>query len=117
MSQIQCDIVCLSETLADDGNYNLVGGHRLFCCRDEFKRSGVGILVNARWAPYIIDWCKISDKVAYVDLALNGTKYRVIAIYIPHVGCDISYFTICFDHLRKTVLDCQRLEVYDWRGS
>jgi exonuclease III len=108
VSEIQWDVVCLSETWANDGNYTLEGGHRLFCCRDEFRWSGVAILVNARWAPCIIDFCKISDRVAYVDLVLSGTKYRIIAVYVPHAGYHVDYFTVCFDHLRKTLLDGQR---------
>ena len=94
MTKIHWDVVCLSETWAEDGNYILVGGHFLFCYRDEFKYSGVAILVNARWTPFIIDFSKISDTLAYVDLILNGTKYRIIAVYILHVGYDLDYFTV-----------------------
>ena len=70
---------------------------------------GIGILVNARWAPCIRNCCKISDRIGYVDLVLNGTKYRIIAVYIPHAGYNIDYFTVCFNYLRKAVLDGQRL--------
>ena len=101
-------MVCLSETWAPDGNYTLDGGHRLFCCRDEFKFSGVAILVNARWAPCIIEFCKVSDRIAYVDLVLNGTKYRIVSVYIPHAGYDVNFFNMCFDHLRTTLSDGQQ---------
>ena len=104
VSEIQWDVVCLSETWATDGNYTLDGGHRLFCCRDEFRHSGVAILVNARWAPCIIDFCKVSDRVGYVDLVLNGTTFRIISVYVPHAGYDVNYYTVCFDHLAQAIL-------------
>ena len=56
----------------------------------------------------IIEFCKVSDRVTYVDLVLNGTKYRIISVYVPHAGYDVSCFTICFDHLRKALSDGQR---------
>ena len=108
VSEIQWDVVCLSETWGVDGNYTLTDGHRLFCCRDEFRFSGVAIFLNARWVPYIIQFVKISDRVCYVDLLLNGTKYRIISVYFPHAGYDTIYFTACVDHLRKTLFDGQR---------
>ena len=54
VSEIQWDIVCLSETRAPDGDYTVCGGHRLFCGRDDFIYAGAAILVNVRWVPYII---------------------------------------------------------------
>ena len=73
----------MSGTRATDGNYTVGGGHRLFCGRDEFIYAGVAILVHARWASSIIRFHKISDKLVFVDLLLHGSKYKVIAIYVP----------------------------------
>jgi len=67
------------------------------------------ILVHARWASSIIRFHKVSDRLVYVDLLLNGNKYRVIAVYVPHAGYDVYWFDTCFDHLRKTIIDGQRM--------
>ena len=56
----------------------------------------------------IIECCKVSDRVTYVDLVLNGAKHRIISVYVPHAGYDVSCFTICFDRLRKALSDGQR---------
>ena len=108
MSEIQWDVVCLFETRAADGNYIVRGGHRLFCGSDEFIYAGVAILVHSRWASSIIQFHKISDRLVFVDLLLHESKYRVIAIYVPHAGYQQIWFDECFDHLRTTVLEAQR---------
>ena len=86
VNEIQWDVVCLSETRAEDGNYTLDDGHRLFCGRNEFKYAGVSILVHARWTGSIVRFCKVSDRVVYGDLLINDRKYRIIAVYVPHGG-------------------------------
>lgn len=92
MSKIQWDVVCLSETRIVDGNYTIRGGHRLFCGRDEFVYARVAILVHTRWALSIIQFHKISDRLLFVDLLLHGSKYNVIAIYVPHAGYQQIWF-------------------------
>ena len=109
VNEIQWDVVCLSETRAADGNYTLENGHRLFCARNEFIHAGVSILVNARWKHSILQFGKVSDRVAYVDLCINNKQYRIIAVYVPHGGYDQHCFDYCFDHIRQTILEGQRL--------
>ena len=65
VDEIEWDIVCLSETRSEDGNYTLYGGHRLFCGRGEFVHARVAISIRARWASSIIQYHKISDRLVY----------------------------------------------------
>ena len=43
-----------------------------------------------------------------MDVKLNAWNYRIIAIYAPHAGYTVHEFNICFDDLRKCVLEGQR---------
>ena len=47
--------------------------------------------------------------MVYVDLVINDRKYRIVSVYVPHGGYDQIHFDTCFDHIRQTVLDGQRL--------
>ena len=116
-NEIQWDVICLSETRVEDGNYTLDGGHRLFCGRNGFKYARVSILVHVRWAENILRFCKISDRVVYADLLINDRKYRIVAVYVPHGGYGQVHFDDCFGYIRQTILDGQRLGMKSMMGG
>ena len=49
----------------------------------DFVHAGVGILIHARWTSSVTKFCRISDRLLYVDVKLHGKLYKILAIYVP----------------------------------
>ena len=52
---------------------------------------------------------QVSDRVMYVDIVVNHITVRMVATYFPHAGYSIDDYNLCFDSLRKVVLDGLRI--------
>ena len=89
VSDLQWDVVCFSETRAWSNDSILDGGHRLICSCKYSKCVGVAILVHKKWTKSIVKVEQISDRVMYVDIAMEHIVVRVVATYFPHVGYSV----------------------------
>ena len=108
LTGIRWDFICYSETRCPNKDVTLVGGHRLVTSLGDFVHAGVGILIHARWTSDVTTFCRVSDRLLYVDVKLHGKGYRILAIYVPHAGYNVNEYEICLDDLRKCVLEGQR---------
>ena len=130
LSDISWDVVCFSETRLPSQDIILVGGHRLISSLGTFVHAGVAILIHQRWVQSVTSFSRVSDRLLLVDLTMHERLYRIQSIYIPHAGYHVNDFNICFDDLRKSVLEGQQIgrkcfiggdfnaEMYrGWRGN
>ena len=109
LSDLSWDIVCFSETRLPSEDIILEGGHRLISSLGTFVHAGVAILIHARWVQFIKTFVRVSDRLLYLDLSVNGRCYRFSAVYFPHAGYSWDAFNSCYDDLRSTVLEGQHL--------
>ena len=100
---ISWDIVLFSETRMQSGQQILDGGHKLYTSLDNNQFAGVGILIHAKHIKKSIRVHNISGRVLGLDVCINGTKIRVVAIYLPHCGYDVEDFDQAFDQIRCIV--------------
>ena len=105
LSDLSWDIVCFSETRLPSQDIILVGGHRLISSLGTFVHAGVAILIHQRWVQSITSFSRVSDRLLFVDLSMRERLYRIQFIYRTHGGYYVNDFNICFDDLRKSVLE------------
>ena len=86
LHDIPWDIVLFSETCMQSGQQIVDGGHKLYISLDDNHFAGVGILVHAKHVKQSMKFHVISGRVLALDVSINRTKNRVVAVYLPHCG-------------------------------
>ena len=109
LSDLSWDIVCYYETRLPSQDIILEGGHRLVSSLGTFVHAGVAILIHQRWVQFITKFIRVSDRLLYLDLFVNGRSYRFSAVYVPHAGYSVDIFNSCYDDLKSIVLEGQQL--------
>ena len=88
LNSVQWDFVFLTETWRTETREILqLQTGDLFCgSGSENATRGVGFVVNKRWARNLKQFQCIDERVAFMDISVDGTDYRLIATYFPHSG-------------------------------
>ena len=85
LTDIQWDILFLSETRAPDDDKLVIGGHRLLTSNAGENHEGVALMIHSRWTANILHICRVSGRLMYADICIGLHIYRFIgeAYYIP----------------------------------
>ena len=103
LSDVEWDVVLLSETRALSQSLVLDGGHLLYTELDENKFAGVGILLHSKHVRKSNKMHAIGGRIMALDFMVNKMKVRVVAVYLPHIGYGVPEFNDTFDQLRCVV--------------
>ena len=79
-------IVLLGETRTKSGQSILDGGHMLYTSLEDNQFVGVGILLHSKHVKKNNRIHAFSGRVLALDICVDGTIIRVVAVYLPHCG-------------------------------
>ena len=80
-------------------------------CGAGFKKGeqGGAILIHQRWASGFNAFHAISGRICAVDINIGGNALRVIAVYMPHGGCDDTEVEGVYTQLASVVCGSRRI--------
>ena len=84
LSIIAWDIILFSDSRRPSQDIILDGNHRFIYHLGAYRASGVGILIHSKHVDYVKNIVLISDREISVDFINDKSKYRYIALYMPH---------------------------------
>ncbi|KAI5095122.1 hypothetical protein C0J45_15197 [Silurus meridionalis] len=67
---------------------NIGGVFKLFYHGVDGKRNGVGVILKEEYSKCVVEVKRVSDRVMYVKLEVEGMMINVISAYAPQVGCE-----------------------------
>ena len=75
----------------------------LYTSLDDNQFAGVAILLHSKHVKKSNKIHVISGRVLGLDVSINGTRFRVVATYLPHCGYSVEHFDETFDQIRCIV--------------
>ena len=109
LTDIQWDILFLSETRAPDDDKLVTGGHRLLTSNGGENHEGVALMIHSRWTSNILHVGRVSGRVMYADICIGLHIYRFIGVYLPHSGYSFQEFENAVMSMRGLLEDGMRL--------
>ena len=82
------DIPCVKETRWKGSKARNVGdGCNIFYHGEYGRRNGVGVILKEDYIGRVIEVKRVSDRMMYMKLDIEGVMMSVISAYVPKVGC------------------------------
>ena len=84
------DIVLLSETWreASHERWRTEEGHLFLGSGGKKGEKGVGVIVNRKWTQGLQKFRSVNERICYIDINIMSRRFKFIAVYMPHGGCD-----------------------------
>ena len=85
MVKIKVDILCVQETRWKGSKARNIGG----CCKivyhgEDGRRNGVGVILKEDFIGRVLEVKRVSDRMMYMKLDIEGVMMTVISAYAPH---------------------------------
>ena len=103
LSDVEWDVVLLSETRVPAQSLVLDGGHLLYTSIEDNSFAGVGILLHSKHVRKSNKIHAVGGRIMALDFMVNKIKMRVVAVYLPHLGYPVIEFNETFDQLRCVI--------------
>ena len=82
------DIVCVQETKWKVSKAKNIGdGCKIFYHDEDGRRNGVGVILKEDYIGRVIEAKRVSDRMMYMKLDIEGVMMTVISAYAPRYGC------------------------------
>ena len=82
------DILCVQETRWTESKArNIGGGCKMFYHGEDGRRNGVGVILKEDYIGRVLEVKRVSDRMMYIKLDIEGMMMTVISAYAPQVGC------------------------------
>ena len=108
LQSVSWHIVLFSETRAASRSVVLDGGHKLFAFLGDHRYAGVDILVHADLVGDVYRVHRVSGRVLAIDLRRGGCVFRIVSVYCPHGGYEITDLEEMYHQLHVLFLEAQR---------
>ena len=63
------------------------GGYKMWYCGSENKKNGVRIRLKKEHVDSIVELWRVTDRIIFLKMELDGVVLNVISAYAPKVGC------------------------------
>ena len=81
-------MLCTQETRWKGAKAREVGeGYKLYYYGVENGRNGKGIILEKELVEQVVEVNRISDRIMWMRLQLNGEIANILSVYAPQVGC------------------------------
>ena len=99
------DIFCLSETWQGERRefWTSQAGHSFGVSGGTAGRNGTGIILHRSLHATVQSFHAVSDRLAVLDFAAQGKRFRVLAVYMPHSGYNDVCVEPLYEQLAKLV--------------
>ena len=88
MVKRKVDILCVQETRWKGSKArNIGGGCKIFYHGEDGRRNGVGVILKGDYIRRVLEVKRVSDRMMYMKLDIEGVMMTVISAYAPQVGC------------------------------
>ena len=88
MVKRKVDILCVQETRWKGSKARNIGdGCKIFYHGEDGRRNGVGVILKEDYIARVLDVKRVSDRMMYMKLDIEGVMMTVISAYAPQVGC------------------------------
>ena len=88
MLKRKVDILCVQETtLKGSKARNIAYGGKIFYHGEDGRRNGVGVILSKAYIGRVLEVKRVSDRMMYMKLDIDGVMMIVISLYAPQVGC------------------------------
>ena len=99
------DAILLNETWRanKEEHFETYDGHLFMASGGSKGQKGVGILVHRRWKKAVWKFQPVNNRVCSVNIDTGVQKLALIAVYMPHGGCNDNEVEQTYTLLSKTV--------------
>ena len=81
-------ILCVQETRWKGSKARNIGdGCKIFYHGEDGRRNGVGVILKEDYIGRVLEVKRVSDRMMYMKLDIEGVMMTVISAYAPQVGC------------------------------
>ena len=88
MVKRKVDILCVQETKWKGSKARNIGdGCQIFYHGEDGRRNGVGVILSEEYIGRVPEVKRVSDRMMYMKLDIDGVMMTVISAYAPQVGC------------------------------
>ena len=88
MVKRKVDILCVQETKWKGSKARNIGdGCKIFYHGEDGRRNGVGVILSEEYIGRVLEVKRVSDRMMYMKLDIDGVMMIVISAYAPQVGC------------------------------
>ena len=88
MVKRKVDILCVQETRWKGSKARNIGdGGKIFYHGEDGRRNGVGVILKEDYIARVLEVKRVSDRMMYMKLDIEGVMMTVISAYAPQVGC------------------------------
>ena len=88
MVKRKVDILCVQETGWKGSKARNIGdGCKIFYHGEEGRRNGVGVILKEYYIARVLEVKRVSDRMMYMKVDIEGVLMTVISAYAPQVGC------------------------------
>ena len=88
MVKRKVDILCVQETRWKGSKARNIGdGCKIFYHGEDGRRNGVGVIPKEDYIGRVLEVKRVSDRMMYMKLDIEGVMMTVISAYAPQVGC------------------------------
>ena len=82
------NILCVQETCWKGEKARCIGGkYKMWYCGSENQKNDVGIILKTKHVNRVVELWKVTDRIMYLKMELDGVMLNVISAYAPQVGC------------------------------
>ena len=86
MVKRKVDILCVQETRwKGSKTRNIGGGCKIFYHGEDGRRNGVGVILKEDYIGRVLEVKRVSDRMMYMKLDIEGVMMTVISAYAPQV--------------------------------
>ena len=84
MVKRKVDILCVQETRWKGSKARNIGdGCKIFYHGEDGRRNGVGVILKEDYIARVLEVKRVSDRMMYMKLAIDGVMMTVISAYAP----------------------------------
>ena len=88
MLKRKVDILCVQETKWKGSKARNIGdGCKIFYHGEDGRRNGVGVILSEEYIGRVLEVKRVSDRMMYMKLDIDGVMMIVISAYALQVGC------------------------------
>ena len=88
MVKMKVDIMCVQETKWKGSKARNIGyGCKMFYHGEDGRRNGIGVILKEGYIGRVLEVKRVSGRIMYVTLDIEGVMMTVISAYVPQVGC------------------------------
>ena len=80
------DILCVQETCWKGEKARCIGrAYKTWYCKSGNKKNGQGIILEKEHVDRVVKWLRVTDRIMWLKMELDGVMLNVISVYAPQV--------------------------------